>query len=87
MGYSKEFVELTNAEFQPTFEIKDISDKLGPGKHSDEVENLGDIICLGFNTIKYSKTEDGKLMCIMKDGTEKNFLDVLAENKPKLSWE
>lgn len=83
MGYSLEFVELTKSDKQHTFEIKDISDKLGPSKNSSEFTFDFSIECEGFGIKSYSKTEDGKLMCIMNDGTEINFLDVISNNSPK----
>lgn len=87
MGYSLEFVELTKSDKQHTFEIKDVSDKLGPGKNSSEFTFDFPIDCEGFGVKAYSKTEDGKLMCIMNDDTEMNFLDVLIKFKPKEVWE
>ncbi len=87
MGYSLEFVELTKSDKKHTFEIKDISDKLGPGKNSDDMLFDFDITCEGLGIKSYSKTEDGKLMCTMFDGSELNFLDVLSNNKPKEVWE
>lgn len=87
MGYSLEFKELTNSDTQHTFEIKDISDKLAPGKSTNEVTIDYDFHCDGFGVKGYIKTEDGKLMCIMDDDTEMNFLDVLIKFKPKETWE
>lgn len=87
MGYSLEFVELTKSDKQHTFEIKDISDKLGPGKDSSNVTFDFDINCDGFGVKSYSKTEDGKLMCVLNDDTEINFLNLLEKFKPKETWE
>lgn len=77
MGYSLEFVELTKSDKQHTFEIKDISDKLGPGKNSSDLTFDYEINCEGFGIKSYSKTEDGKLMCIMNDDTEINYMDII----------
>ncbi len=87
MGYSLEFVELTKSDKQHTFEITDISDKLGPNKKSSDVTFDFEINCDGFGIKAYSKTEDGKLMCIMNDDTEFNFLDVIEKYRPKAVWE
>lgn len=87
MGYSLEFVELTKSDKQHSFEIKHISDQLAPGKNNIDVKFDFDINCEGFGIMGYSKTEDGKLMCKMYDGSELNFLDVLLKNKPKEDWE
>lgn len=87
MGYSLEYVELTKSDKKHTFEIKDISDKLGPGKNNMDETFDFDITCEGFGVMGYSKTEDGKLMCKMFDGSELNFLEVLENNKPKEVWE
>lgn len=87
MNYSLEFVELTKSDVKHTFEIKDVSDMLAPGKNSSEFTFEHPIQCDGFGVKSYSKTEDGKLMCIMLDDSEMNFLDVLEKFKPKETWE
>jgi RNA recognition motif-containing protein len=87
MGYSLEFVELTNSDKKHTFEIKDVSDKLGPNIDSISVKFDFDINCEGFGIVGYFKTEDGKLMCKMKDGSELNYMDVLIKFKPKEPWD
>ncbi len=87
MGYSLEFVELTKSEKKHTFEIKDVSDKLGPGKHSSEVDFDFPITCDGFGTDSYSKTEEGRLICILNDGTKIEFLNLLYKFKPKDPWD
>lgn len=79
MGYSLEFKEITGSDVTSTFEIKDISDKLGPGKASSDVAFDFDIVCEGFGIKAYSKTEDGKLMCVMSDDTEVNYLDIISK--------
>jgi hypothetical protein len=82
MGYSLEFKELTGSDVTSTFEIKDISDKLGPLKVISDIEFDFDIVCEGFGIKSYSKTEDGKLMCLMNDDTEMNYLDVVKKFTP-----